>query len=44
VNLATALAQMPGQRANAIAELETAQRIRADPQVRQLLDQLRQEP
>jgi protein O-mannosyl-transferase len=40
VNLGTALAQM-GQLPNAIAELQIAQQIRPDPQVAQLLDQLR---
>jgi tetratricopeptide (TPR) repeat protein len=40
VNLGTALAQMPGQVPNAIAELEAAQRIRRDPGVQRMLDQL----
>jgi predicted Zn-dependent protease len=41
VNLGTALAQIEGQRPNAIAELEAAQRLRPDPQVQQMLDRLR---
>jgi tetratricopeptide (TPR) repeat protein len=42
-NLGRALAQM-GQVPRAIAELEEAQRIRPDPQVQQMLDQLRKAP
>ena len=42
-NLGRALAQM-GQVRRAIAELEAAQRIRPDPQVQQMLDQLRKRP
>ena len=42
VNLGMALAQIPGQLSDAIAELEAAQRIRPDPQVQQILNRLRQ--
>jgi tetratricopeptide (TPR) repeat protein len=40
-NLGVALAQQPGQRAAALAELETAMRLDHNPQTRQALDWLR---
>ena len=40
-NLASALARTPGRLPEAIAEFQAVLRIRPDPQMRQLVDQLR---
>jgi tetratricopeptide (TPR) repeat protein len=41
INLGIALAQMPGRMPEAIDHFQAALRIKPDPQVRQILDQLR---
>ena len=40
VNLGVALSQLPGRIPDAIAQLEAAERIQPDPEVRQMLEKL----